>query len=251
MMKGLIRFLTVALVMFTIFFTTTLIKAEASGWGFRRNGEHLVPEIGKYQEILKGTNSYYVGSDPSSIYLTFDAGYDNGNLSGILDTLKEKEVKATFFVTGDFVKRFPELTLRLVQEGHAVANHSYSHKRMTSLSKDDLESDIKKLEDAFYNLTNTTMPAYFRPPEGDFDRRSLEYLTQMGYKTVFWSIAYKDWDTNNQKGADSCVKTIMDNLHDGAIILMHSVSSSNNEALPRVIDAIHEKGYTFKTVLDL
>lgn len=234
--------------MFTIFFTSTNINAMASGWGFSKNKNHEVPEIGKYASVLEGTNSYYVGPNEKSVYLTFDAGYDNGMLDKILDTLKEKNVKATFFITGDFVKRFPELVIRISQEGHLACNHSYSHKKITSLTKDELNNDLTKLENEYYNLTGLEMIHYFRPPEGEFDRTSLLNLKELGYKTIFWSIAYKDWVVDKQSGKDYCVKTIMDNLHNGAIILMHSVSSSNQEALSTVIDKITNEGYTFKTV---
>lgn len=248
--KKILKLWIVALVMFTIFFTSTKVNVQASGWGFKRNGEHQVPEIGRYQSIIEGTNSYYVGSK-DSVYLTFDAGYDNGMMEEILNTLKLKNVKATFFLTGDFVKRFPELTKRIVNEGHIACNHSYTHRKITTLSKEELANDLGKLEKSFYELTKQEMPKYFRPPEGNFDKASLTNLKNLGYTTVFWSIAYVDWKTNKQSSADYCVKTIMDNLHDGAIILMHSVSSSNKEALPRLIDEIKNKGYTFKTVLDL
>ena len=248
--KKILKLWIVALVMFTIFFTSTKVNVHASGWGFKRNGEHQVPEIGRYQSIIEGTNSYYVGSK-DSVYLTFDAGYDNGMMEEILNTLKLKNVKATFFLTGDFVKRFPELTKRIVNEGHIACNHSYTHRKITTLSKEELANDLGKLEKSFYELTKQEMPKYFRPPEGNFDKASLTNLKNLAYTTVFWSIAYVDWKTNKQSGADYCVKTIMDNLHDGAIILMHSVSSSNKEALPRLIDEIKNKGYTFKTVLDL
>lgn len=249
--KKVSKFLIFAMVMFTIFFTSTYITSYASGWGFRRNNDHQVPEIGKYQQEISGTDSFYVGPDEKSVYLTFDAGYDNGILPKILDTLKEKNIKASFFITGDFVKRFPELTKRIVDEGHLACNHSYSHKKISTLSLSDLEKDLTKLEDEFYNLTGTKMVKYFRPPEGEFSRVSLLNVKSLGFKTIFWSIAYKDWDTKNQNGVDYCVKTIMDNLHNGAIILMHSVSSSNQEALPTVIDKITQEGYTFKTVNEL
>ncbi len=234
--------------MFTIFFTSTNITLAASGWGFKKNNNHEVPEIGKYKDIIEGTDSFYVGPNEKSVYLTFDAGYDNGVLEKILDTLKDKNIKASFFVTGDFVKRFPNLLLRLVNDGHLVCNHSYSHKRINTLSKEVLKNDLKKLEDEYYNLTGLHMVNYFRPPEGEFDRNSLLNVQSLGYKTIFWSIAYKDWDTNNQSDVDYCVKTIMNNLHNGAIILMHSVSSSNQKALSTVIEQITNEGYTFKTV---
>lgn len=234
--------------MFTIFFTSTNTTINASGWGFQKNNNHEVPRIGKYEEMLEGTNSFYVGPNEKSVYLTFDAGYDNGNLDKILDTLKDKNVFATFFITGDFIERFPSLVLRIVNDGHLVCNHSYSHKNITTLSSSLLKEDLNKLEQKFYNLTNLEMVKYFRPPEGEFNKESLLKLKDMGYKTIFWSIAYKDWDVNNQNGIDYCVKTIMNNLHNGAIILMHSVSSSNQKALPTVIDKITNEGYTFKTV---
>ncbi len=246
--KKFIKTLIIALVMFTIFFTSTNITLSASGWGFSKNNDHEVPEIGKYKDIIDGTDSFYVGPNEKSVYLTFDAGYDNGVLEKILDTLKDKNVKASFFVTGDFVKRFPNLVLRLVNDGHLVCNHSYSHKRINTLSKEVLKNDLKKLEDEYYNLTGLQMVNYFRPPEGEFDRNSLLNVQSLGYKTIFWSIAYKDWDTNNQSDVDYCVKTIMNNLHNGAIILMHSVSSSNQKALSTVIEQITKEGYTFKTV---
>ncbi len=239
------------MVMFTMFFTPTYLKSYASGWGFRKNSVHQVPQIGKYQEMISGTDSFYVGPDEKSVYLTFDAGYDNGMMSKILDTLKAKNVQASFFITGDFVKRFPELTKRIVDEGHIACNHSYSHKKITTLSLEDLDHDLSRLEEAFTQLTGQKMVKYFRPPEGEFSREALLNVKSLGYKTIFWSIAYKDWDTSKQNGVDYCVRTIMDNLHNGAIILMHSVSSSNQEALPIVIDKITQEGYTFKTVNDL
>lgn len=244
----IIKSLIFAFVMFTIFFTSTNQTFAASGWGFRKNNNHEVPEIGVYQQIIQGTNSFYVGPNEKSVYLTFDSGYDNGMLNSILDTLNEKNVKASFFITGDFVKRFPELTLRLANEGHLVCNHSYSHKKISTLTKDALEKDLTKLEIEYYNLTGLKMAKCFRPPEGNFDRKSLLNVKSLGFKTIFWSIAYKDWDTNHQSDMNYCVKTIMDNLHNGAIILMHSVSSSNQKALSTVIDQITNEGYTFKTV---
>lgn len=239
------------MVMFTMFFTSTYFTSYASGWGFRKNRIHQVPEIGKYQNIIEGTDSFYVGPNEKKVYLTFDAGYDNGNLTKILDVLKKMNVKASFFVTGDFVKRFPVLTKRIVDEGHLACNHSFSHRKITSLSQAELKTDLTKLENHFYELTGQKMVKYFRPPEGEFSREALLNVKSLGYKTIFWSIAYQDWNPKQQAGANYCVKTIMDNLHNGAIILMHSVSSSNQEALPEVISQITKEGYTFGLVNEL
>lgn len=227
------------------------LNVHAAGWGYSKNPNHLIPEIGKYQTIIAGTNSFYVGNDEKEIYLTFDSGYDNGVLNDILDILKEKNVKASFFITGDFVKRFPELTIRLGQEGHTVCNHTYTHRQITKLSVDELKSDLDKLNNAYFQLTNMKMSNCIRPPEGVFDRNSLLNLQKLGYKTVFWSIAYCDWNENNQKSIEACRKAVIDNLHNGAIILLHSVSKTNRDALGIIIDDIVSLGYTFNSVDEL
>lgn len=238
--------------MFIMFFTTSYVSLNAYGFGFTRNPSHEPPNIGKYESIIEGTNSFYVGdTNQLEVYLTFDAGYDNGELPKILDILNEKNVKASFFLTGDFVKRFPELTIRMTLEGHTICNHTYSHVDITKLSKEELSSELTKLEEAYFNLTGHQMVNYVRPPEGTFDRNSLMNLKELGYKTVFWSSAYQDWNVSGQKDVEYTKRMYLDNLHNGAILLMHSVSSSNREALPCIIDEVIELGYTFKTVTSL
>lgn len=235
-----------------LFIVSFNVSVGASGWGFSKNPNHTPPEIGSYTKEIEGTNSFYIGDvQKNKIYLTFDAGYDNGNLTGILDILKDKKVQATFFVTGDFVERFQELTKRMVEDGHIVANHSYSHKTITSHTKESLKNDLEKLENNFREVTGVEMVKIFRPPEGVFNRQSLMNLKELGYKTVFWSIAYQDWSEQHQKGKDYSYNSVIDNLHSGAIILMHSVSTSNKEALPDVIDEIRNQGYEFALVTEL
>lgn len=241
-----------SLSLFTFFFSTFVITSHSAGWGFRKNSNHETPEIGRYKELLDDTSSYYVGDESKKeVYLTFDAGYDNGNLSVILDTLKEKSVQASFFVTGDFIKRFPDLVLKMTRDGHIVCNHSYSHRKIQTLSINELKNDLEKLENAYFELTKQKMVTYFRPPEGEFTRESLLNLKKLGYKTVFWSVAYKDWDTSKQTDIEKAKSSVLDNLHPGCIILLHSVSKTNALSLPLIIDGIRENGYTFKTVLDL
>lgn len=240
------------LCLFTIIFFSQTINLKAAGWGFYRNSNHQTPEIGKYAKMIEGTSSYYVGDTSKKVvYLTFDAGYDNGELCKILSTLKQKNVKASFFVTGDFVKRFSNLTKQMDEEGHIVCNHSYSHKKIQTLSKDELQRDLNQLEMAYESITGKKMVQYFRPPEGEFTREALLNLQSLGYKTVFWSVAYRDWDTNHQQSIDKVKCAVLNHLHPGAIILLHSVSSSNSESLGVIIDEIRKEGYTFQTVLDL
>lgn len=221
----------------------------AYGFGYKKNNVHNQPEIGKYSNELIDTNSYYVGNKNEKIlYLTFDAGYDNGVLSKILDVLKEKEVKATFFVTGDFLRSQKELLLRIVNEGHIVGNHTYGHKDITKLSYDELDKEISDLENEYKDITGLEMEHYFRPPEGSFNKQALLNVKKRGYQTFFWSIAYVDWKTDNQHGEEYGYNNIMNNLHNGAIILMHTVSTDNLKCLPRVIDDARKEGYSFKNL---
>ena len=248
-MKKILSSITI---MFIMFFTTSYLSVNAYGFGFTRNDNHKTPEIGKYKTILENTDSYYVGdTNQKEIYLTFDAGYDNGELPKILDILSEKKVLASFFITGDFVKRFPELVIRMAHEGHTICNHTYNHANITKISKDELSVELTKLEEAYFNLTGMHMVKYFRPPSGEFDRTSLLNVKSLGYKTIFWSSAYCDWNVNGQKSVEYTKEMYLNNLHNGAILLMHSVSSSNREALPSIIDEVRSLGYAFKTVTSL
>ena len=139
----------------------------------------------------------------------------------------------------------------MAHEGHTICNHTYNHKNITKLSKEELQVEITKLEESYFNLTGQQMAKYFRPPEGEFDEISLKNVNSLGYKTVFWSSAYCDWNVNGQKSVEYTKEVYLNNLHKGAILLMHSVSSSNREALPGIIDEVLNQGFTFKTVTSL
>lgn len=234
---------------FLIFFLFFINTFTVNGWGFKKNNTHTTPSIGSFEKILEGTDSYYVGdTNEKVVYLTFDVGYDNGNLNDILDTLDKYNVRGTFFLTGDFVNRYHDLVIRLSLSNHLICNHSYGHKNITKLSKSELKEDLLKLEEAYYSVTNKRLSSYFRPPEGEFDNSSLKNVNDLGYTNVFWSVAWIDWLTNNQKGAKYSYDSYVNNLHPGAIVLMHTVSSSNNEALPKIIEYTLNLGYSFKTV---
>ena len=240
------------LIINTLLLSLFTINSNSYGWGFSKNKDHKQPYIGIYEEEIKDTNSFYVGNnDEKKVYLTFDAGYDNGNLIKILDILDDKEVEGTFFVTGDFLNRFSELTIEINKRGHIVGNHTWSHKNITSLSKDEIENELLKVENKYYELTGEKLNKYFRPPAGVFNKNSLNVIKDNGYTTLFWSIAYKDWDTNNQSNIDVSVNSVIDNLHNGAIILLHTVSDSNVLALPIIIDKIREEGYEISSINEL
>lgn len=236
----------------TIMLSFVNVSQKSYGWGFSKNSNHMQPYIGKYLEEIENTNSYYVGDkDKKQVFLTFDAGYDNGNLIKILDILDEKEVEGTFFITGDFLNRFSDLVIEINNRGHIIGNHTWSHKNITKLSDDEIREELNKVENKYKELTGEEIDSYFRPPAGVFNNRSLNVIKNNGYSTIFWSIAYKDWETNKEGNVNKSVSSVIDNLHNGAIILLHTVSNENVEALPIIIDKIKEEGYEIVSLNNL
>ena len=185
------------------------------------------------------------------IYLTFDAGYENGNVEKILNVLQEQDVQGAFFILGNLIKRNPELVKRMEAEGHLVCNHTYTHKNITTISDEELDHELAKLENAYTELTGKQLDKYFRPPEGTFDKRSLKTISDKGYKTVFWSFAYADWDNGKQMSAEAAKKKIFDNLHNGEIMLLHPTSATNAAILNDVICELKSMGYRFGTLDEL
>lgn len=233
---------------FLIMCTLFIPLLASFGFGYTNNNGNV--SIGEYEQILTKHNSIYLG-DNDKVYLTFDTGYELGNTSKILDTLKENDVKATFFVTGHFMKTNPELIKRMHDEGHLVGNHTWGHPKITTISKEKLENEINKINEEYKKITNCEMKKYFRPPCGDFDDKSLGYLDELGYKTIFWSLAYKDWNPKEIKGKEFAYNSVVDKLHNGAIILLHTVSTDNTNALSDIINGIKNKGYKIGHIADL
>ncbi len=221
---------------------------KSYGWGIKKE-QNKEPEMPQYiKDMLAENDSFYMGDkDAKKLYLTFDEGYENGYTAEILDTLKEKGVTAAFFITGDYLTRSGDLVRRMVDEGHIVGNHTEGHKNLPRLSDEDVAKEISLLSERFYNEYGAEMK-YMRPPEGEYSRRILSIAHDMGYKTAFWSFAYKDWLKDDIKGADYAVGQIMPYLHNGCVILLHAVSSDNAKALPIVIDRAREQGYEFSSL---
>ncbi|MBE6837758.1 MAG: polysaccharide deacetylase [Ruminococcus sp.] len=184
-------------------------------------------------------------SDKKVLYLTFDQGYENGYTSVILDTLKEKNVKAIFFVLEDYAEKNPELIERMIDEGHVIGNHSKSHYSMPELSGEKCKQEISSLHQYMIENFNYEM-SMFRPPMGEFSEYSLAQTQLAGYQTVMWSFAYADWDVNNQPDYETAYEKLVNAIHPGAIYLLHSVSKTNAEVLPAFIDKMHSLGYEFK-----
>ena len=184
------------------------------------------------------------------MYLTFDEGYENGYTAQILDVLKKTNTPAAFFVTGPYIKTQSELVKRMADEGHVVGNHTVNHPSMPDVSDEVLKKELSDLDGMYYDLTKKNMK-FLRPPRGEFSERTLALSKEMGYKSVFWSVAYADWDTNKQKGTENAIKQVTSQFHNGAIILLHAVSSDNANALEQIINIAKEQGYTFKSLEDL
>ncbi len=180
----------------------------------------------------------------NKVYLTFDVGYDNGYTEMILDVLKEKNVKAAFFCTVDEMKSNPDAIARMINEGHIVGNHTENHPSMDELSAEEMINEVLGFDNYIRTNFGYSSP-YFRFPKGEYSEKALDVLNSMGYMCVFWSLAYADWDTDNQKGKEYALKTVTDRIHPGAVILLHAVSRDNAEALGEIIDCVRNAGYEF------
>ena len=225
-------------------------KIEAYGFGFKKNNENKQPDIGIYKSIIESNGGIYVGdSNSKKVYLTFDCGYENGYTEKILDVLKEKNVNATFFLTGHYIDSSSDLVLRMKQEGHILANHSDKHKDITKITENEIKKEIYDLETKYYNLTGANLTKFFRPPAGTFDNKSLSVINSIGYTTLFWSLAYKDW--NHKTDSSFAVNEVISNIHPGAIILLHAVSEANSIALGTIIDEVRSKEYEIASTLEL
>ncbi len=223
-------------------------------FGFKKSVNGKLPSIDEegFKEILNKHDSLFLGNtERKDLYLTFDNGYENGLTSAILDVLKAKQVPAAFFVTGHYVKEEPQLLKRMVDEGHIVGNHSWSHPDMSQLNETQIASELDRVDEQVQRITGQKKMQYLRPPRGIFNERVLAASRKLGYRSVFWSIAYKDWDVNAQRGAGYAFDQVMKQLHPGAILLLHSVSRDNAEALGSIIDKAREQGYTFRSLDEL
>lgn len=247
-----ILWITIVIFIFTLIPLSHKDTVFGYGWGYKRNSNHEVPDIGKYQEVLDQYGAYYADlSGEKVIYLTFDNGYEQGHTAGVLDVLKEESVPATFFVTGHYVKTEPELVKRIVDEGHIIGNHSYHHPDFTILTKEVVKEELETLSKAVAEISDQKELKYLRPPRGLFNERTLQWSHDLGYIHIFWSLAFNDWNVDKQKGWRYAYDQIMEQIHPGAIVLLHTVSSDNAEALSRVIKDLKKQQFEFKSLDDL
>ena len=225
--------------------STSNLSNTKCAWGFRRMKDAMQPEFSAgYVKPLDEYGGIYVGNkDEKVIYLTFDEGYENGYTAKILDTLKEKEAPAIFFVTMPYVKQNKELVQRMIDEGHIVGNHTVNHPSMPEVLDDEkVKKEVMDLHDYVKENFNYEM-SYIRPPKGEYSERTVKICKDLGYTTVLWSAAYDDWDVKKQDRLEYARKMILNNLHNGCVMLLHAVSKDNTALLPEVIDEIRNQGY--------
>lgn len=223
-------------------------------WYYVGKGKGQIAEGPKESvDFLKENAAYYLGDTSSKVlYLTFDEGYENGNTGKILDILKELQVPAAFFVVKPYIDKEPELVKRMVNEGHLVCNHTVHHPSMAQIhDKEKFKTEFTGVEDAYKELIGQDMPKFFRPPMGKYSKESLQMTKDLGYKTIFWSFAYKDWLIHDQPSEGYAIEKIAKGAHPGSIMLLHAVSNTNTRVLSTVIKNLKADGYEFKSLNDL
>lgn len=233
--------------------TTAPAAAKITNWGlsFGKAGEP--PRGNASAEYLKQYNGYYLGETSTEqekkIYLTFDAGFENGNTEAILDALKKHEVSATFFLVKNYLDTAPELVKRMVAEGHTVGNHTATHPDMSKISQHEaFEKELQTLETAYEDLIGEKMTKFYRPPQGKFSESNLQMAKELGYHTFFWSLAYVDWYVNDQPTREQALDKLLTRVHPGAIVLLHSTSATNATILDELLSKWKAMGYCFGTL---
>lgn len=225
------------------------LSNELIGWGIKRDNNHEQPDVGKKnKKLLDEAEGICLGNkDEKIIYLTFDNGYEAGYTEKILEALKNNNVSATFFITAHYLNTQPELVKQMIDEGHIVGNHTVNHKSMPSLSDEQIKKEVLDLHDAIKAKFNYEMK-YIRPPKGEYSERTLNVCNSLGYKTVMWSFAYADWDEKKQPDEVKAKEMILNNLHNGEIMLLHATSKTNANILDGLLKEIKAQGYEIKSI---
>lgn len=229
------------------------VAVETGAWGLSYQKEGQPPVAPASPESLKKYNAVYLGNtEEKTIYLTFDAGYENGCTAQILDILKARKVPAAFFLVGNYLEKNPDLVRRMVQEGHIVGNHTMHHPEMDKIADPAaFAKELTELETLFTEVTGGQMAKFYRPPRGIYSEENLKNAKELGYTTVFWSLAYVDWLENKQPTREAAFGKLLPRIHNGAVILLHSTSKTNAEILDRLITEYEKMGYRFGSLEEL
>lgn len=229
----------------------SLIQKASGSWGlsFQEEGKPPVADVSG-EELAKYDACYIENTREKVLYLTFDAGYENGNTTAILDALKKHNATAAFFIVGHFLETSPELVKRMLDEGHIVGNHSYHHPDMSRMGKEEFQKELEELESLYQETFGQEMKKYYRPPQGKYSENNLKNAQESGYKTFFWSLAYVDWNVDDQPSHEEALEKLTKRVHPGAIVLLHTTSRTNGEILDEILTKWKEMGYTFKSLED-
>lgn len=232
------------------------VQAASSGsWGlgFGADGSETQPAGSLSREELAKYDAWYLGDDTEKVlYLTFDCGYENGNTEKILDALQKHNVKATFFVVGHFLESAPELVKRMSEEGHAVGNHTWHHYDMDTIAEEaKFREELESVADKYREITGRELNHFYRPPQGKYNLDNLAMAQKLGYKTIFWSLAYVDWNVDAQPSKEEAFSKLTGRVHPGAVVLLHNTSKTNGEILDELLTKWEEMGYHFGTLEDL
>ena len=238
----------VAIVTAIAVFRGSVLQTGSWGLSFRQEGAAPIGNAGVDQ--LKAYDAAYIGDTTQKVlYLTFDAGYENGCTEKILDTLQKHQVKAAFFLVGNYIEKNADLVRRMAEEGHIVANHTMHHYDMSKLTdKAAFAKELQDLEALYKETTGQEMKKFYRPPQGIYSQENLQMAKELGYKTVFWSLAYVDWNNDAQPTREQAFQKLLPRTHDGAVVLLHSTSQTNAEILDELLTKWKQLGYTFATV---
>ena len=241
----------IALAVSVSVFASSALSTGSWGLSFRQEGAPPIGNAGKDQ--LRQYQAAYIGNTHEKVlYLTFDAGYENGCTAKILDTLKEKQVPAAFFLVGNYIRQSPDLVRRMVAEGHTVGNHTMHHYDMSRLSdKAAFSKELTDLEALYKETVGQELPKFYRPPQGIYSEENLKMAQELGYQTVFWSLAYVDWNNDSQPTREAAFAKLLPRTHNGAVVLLHSTSKTNAEILGELIDKWKAMGYRFGTLEEL
>lgn len=230
------------------------VTTSADGnWGLSFPNEGQMPIGNATADYLKQFNAYYAqNTQDKVIYLTFDAGYENGNTPVILDALKKHQAPAAFFLVGNYLETSPDLVKRMVEEGHTVGNHTYHHPDMSKIStKETFSKELSDLEMLYTKTTGQSMTRYYRPPQGKYSEANLKMADELGYQTFFWSLAYVDWYEDKQPTREEAFQKLLGRIHPGAIVLLHSTSKTNAQILDELLTRWEEMGYRFGQLEEL
>lgn len=242
-----------SVVVFHMMQEKSISTAADGNWGLSFQQEGTAPIANASAEYLAKYDGYYAeATDDKILYLTFDAGYENGYTAKILDILKKHDVPAAFFLVGNYIETNPQLVKRMTEEGHLVGNHTYSHPDMSEIATEDtFRSELSRLEAAYKKVAGEEMKKYYRPPQGKYSEANLKMAKDMGYKTIFWSLAYVDWYESDQPTKEEAFDKLIPRIHPGAIVLLHSTSKTNAEILDELLTKWEAMGYQFKPLEEL